>query len=39
MHAPPLPVAWLKPLAGIFGWNLWVHLVPRKGISGTKPIR
>jgi SAM-dependent methyltransferase len=31
MHAPPLPIAPLKPLAGIFGWHLWVHLVPRKG--------
>ncbi len=30
MHAPPLPVANLKPLAGILGWHLWVHLVPRK---------
>jgi SAM-dependent methyltransferase len=30
MHAPPLPVASLKPLAGILGWHLWVHLVPRK---------
>lgn len=30
MHAPPLPVAQLKPLAGILGWHLWVHLVPRK---------
>ena len=39
MHAPPLPVAWLKPLAGILGWHLWVHLVPRKGIPGTEPIR
>ncbi len=31
MHAPPLPVSQLKPLAGILGWHLWVHLVPRKG--------
>jgi SAM-dependent methyltransferase len=30
MHAPPLPVAQLKPLAGVLGWHLWVHLVPRK---------
>jgi SAM-dependent methyltransferase len=30
MHAPPLPVAWLKPLAGLLGWHLWVHLVSRK---------
>jgi SAM-dependent methyltransferase len=30
MHAPPLPVSWLKPLAGVLGWHLWVHLVPRK---------
>jgi ubiquinone/menaquinone biosynthesis C-methylase UbiE len=30
MHAPPLPVAPLKPLAGILGWHLWVHLLPRK---------
>jgi SAM-dependent methyltransferase len=26
MHAPPLPVGWLKPLAGVLGWHLWVHL-------------
>lgn len=30
MHAPSLPVTWLKPLAGILGWHLWVHLVSRK---------
>lgn len=30
MHAPPLPVAWLKPLAGLLGWHLWVHLISRK---------
>ena len=30
MHAPPLPVSWLKPLAGFLGWHLWVHLIPRK---------
>jgi SAM-dependent methyltransferase len=30
MHAPPLPVFWLKPLARVFGWHLWVHLNPRK---------
>jgi SAM-dependent methyltransferase len=30
MHAPPLPVAWLKPLAGVLGWHLWVHLISRK---------
>jgi ubiquinone/menaquinone biosynthesis C-methylase UbiE len=30
MHAPPLPVSWLKPLAHILGWHLWVHLSPRK---------
>ena len=30
MHAPPLPVAPLKTLAGSLGWHLWVHLVPRK---------
>jgi SAM-dependent methyltransferase len=30
MHAPPLPVGPLKPLAGVLGWHLWVHLVPRK---------
>jgi SAM-dependent methyltransferase len=29
MHAPPLPVGWLKPLAGVLGWHLWVHLKPR----------
>jgi len=33
MHAPPLPVASLKPLAGIFGWHLWVHLLPRKDVQ------
>jgi SAM-dependent methyltransferase len=26
MHAPPLPVRWLKPLSGVLGWHLWVHL-------------
>ncbi|HEX8816128.1 MAG TPA: class I SAM-dependent methyltransferase [Terriglobales bacterium] len=30
MHAPPLPVGMLKPLAGLLGWHLWVHLKPRK---------
>jgi SAM-dependent methyltransferase len=30
MHAPPLPVSALKPLASLLGWHLWVHLVPRK---------
>jgi SAM-dependent methyltransferase len=30
MHAPPLPVTPLKPLAGILGWHLWVHLRLRK---------
>ncbi len=30
MHAPPLPVSWLKPLAGVLGWHLWVHLISRK---------
>ncbi len=30
MHAPPLPVFWLKPLARVLGWHLWVHLKPRK---------
>jgi ubiquinone/menaquinone biosynthesis C-methylase UbiE len=30
MHAPPLPVFWLKPLARVLGWHLWVHLNPRK---------
>ena len=30
MHAPPLPVSALKPLAGMMGWHLWVHLLPRK---------
>lgn len=29
MHAPPLPVGALKPLAGVLGWHLWVHMVPR----------
>jgi SAM-dependent methyltransferase len=32
MHAPPLPVFPLKPLARILGWHLWVHLIPRKGL-------
>jgi ubiquinone/menaquinone biosynthesis C-methylase UbiE len=27
MHAPPLPVRFLKPLAGVLGWHLWVHLI------------
>ena len=28
MHAPPLPVhGW--PGSGLFGWHLWVHMVPR----------
>jgi hypothetical protein len=30
MHAPPLPVFWLKPFADVLGWHLWVHLKPRK---------
>lgn len=30
MHAPPLPVARLKPLAGFLGWHLWVHMKSRK---------
>ena len=30
MHAPPLPVSFLKPLAGVLGWHLWVHLIPSK---------
>jgi ubiquinone/menaquinone biosynthesis C-methylase UbiE len=30
MHAPPLPVSWLKPLAGVLGWHLWVHLISCK---------
>jgi len=30
MHAPPMPVALLKPLAGVLGWHLWMHLRPRK---------
>jgi SAM-dependent methyltransferase len=30
MHAPPLPVSWLKPFAPILGWHLWVNLVSRK---------
>jgi SAM-dependent methyltransferase len=30
MHAPPLPVFWLKPFARVLGWHLWVHLNPRK---------
>jgi SAM-dependent methyltransferase len=30
MHAPPLPVSFLRPLAGVLGWHLWVHLISRK---------
>jgi SAM-dependent methyltransferase len=30
MHAPPLPTGWLRPLSGVLGWHLWVHLIPRK---------
>jgi SAM-dependent methyltransferase len=30
MHAPPLPVGWLKPLTPILGWHLWVELIPTK---------
>ncbi len=30
MYAPPLPVSWLKPLSGVLGWHLWVHLISRK---------
>jgi SAM-dependent methyltransferase len=30
MHAPPLPVSFVKPLAGVLGWHLWVHLNSRK---------
>src|ERR1700677_668323 len=30
MHAPPLPVFWLRSLAPILGWHLWVHLTPKK---------
>jgi SAM-dependent methyltransferase len=30
MHAPPLAVAPLKPLAGILGWHLWVYMKSRK---------
>jgi SAM-dependent methyltransferase len=37
MHAPPLPVAPLKPLAAIMGWHLWVHLAPRKGNANGQP--
>jgi SAM-dependent methyltransferase len=29
MHAPPLPLAWLRPLAPLLGWHLWVHLKPK----------
>jgi len=37
-YAPPLPVAPFKPVAGILGWHLWVHLLPRKGAQGQKPV-
>jgi SAM-dependent methyltransferase len=30
MHAPPVPVSWLKSLSSSCGWHLWVHLIPRK---------
>ena len=30
MHAPPLPVFWLRPFARMLGWHLWVHLKPGK---------
>jgi ubiquinone/menaquinone biosynthesis C-methylase UbiE len=30
MHAPPLPVSFLEPLAGVLGWHLWVHLISSK---------
>jgi SAM-dependent methyltransferase len=30
MHAPPLPVAPLKLLAGVLGWHLWVYMRSRK---------
>lgn len=30
MHAPPLPVSWLKPFTRVLGWHLWVHLISRK---------
>jgi SAM-dependent methyltransferase len=36
MHAPPLPVAWLKPLAGVLGWHMWVHLKPRSPEGASK---
>jgi SAM-dependent methyltransferase len=36
MHAPPLPVGWLKALSGVLGWHLWVELVPIPS-SGRSP--
>jgi ubiquinone/menaquinone biosynthesis C-methylase UbiE len=30
MHAPPLPVFWMRPLSGFLGWHLWVHMTGRK---------
>jgi len=36
MHAPPVPVGLLKPLAGSLGWHLWVHLAPRKGTQAQE---
>jgi SAM-dependent methyltransferase len=36
MHAPPLPVRWLKPLAGVLGWHMWVHLKPRSPEGTSK---
>jgi ubiquinone/menaquinone biosynthesis C-methylase UbiE len=36
MHAPPLPVSWMKPLAGVLGWHLWVHLGKREVAEGRE---
>ena len=38
MHAPPLRVGALKPLSGILGWHLWVHLVRRKQDPHVRPV-
>jgi SAM-dependent methyltransferase len=39
MHAPPLPVGALKPLSGILGWHLWVHMKPRKAGNARNAVR
>ena len=38
MHAPPLPVSWMKPMAGVLGWHLWVHLRKRESAPGQRSL-